>query len=81
MPNSVFLSDLETLAAATDGFSGAELEGAIVSSLYTAFAEGGDLSTELLLGEMRQTVPLSRLMPEKLNGLREWAEGRTVSAN
>lgn len=73
--------DLARLAAETEGFSGAELEQAVVSSLYSAFAEGGDLTTELLAEEIRATVPLSATMPERLSALRRWAEGRAVMAN
>lgn len=57
----------------------AKLEG-VVAGLYTAFGDGGDLTTALLLNEVRQTVPLSRTMAEKLDGLRSWAEGRAVAA-
>lgn len=73
--------DLDSLAKLSEGFSGAELEQAIVSGLYTAFAEGEELSTELLEAEIRQTVPLSVTMAEKLQALRDWARGRAVEAN
>ena len=72
--------DLAALAHATAGFSGAELEQIIVSALYTAFAEGGDITTELLLDEVKQTVPLSVLVRERVESLRGWARGRTVAA-
>ena len=73
--------DLESLARSSEGFSGAELEQAIVSGLYTAFAEGEDLTTELLEQELRLTVPLSVTMAEKLAALRNWAKARAVPAN
>ena len=72
--------DLRALARATEGFSGAELEQVVVSGLYTAFADGEELGTGLLLEEARATVPLSKTMGERLAALRRWAEGRTVSA-
>lgn len=75
------LFDLDRLSAASDGFSGAELEQAIVSALYTAFAGGEDLSTALLLAELAETVPLSQTMGEKLGDLRTWASRRAVAAN
>ena len=68
------------LAAATDGFSGAELEALVVAALYAAFAAEADLSTVLLLREAELTRPLSQLMPERVAALRAWAHGRTRSA-
>ena len=73
--------DLPRLVAATAGFSGAEIEGVIVSGLYTAFANGGDLSDALLLDEVRLTRPLSQTMREKVQALRDWAQGRAVRAD
>ena len=72
---------LPALAAAANGFSGAEIEQAIVAGLYSAHAEGRPLDTELLMGEIRTTRPLSVLMAEQVAALREWASGRTVSAD
>ena len=73
--------DLGKAVAASDGFSGAEIEQAIVSALYAAFAAGTSLDTELLLAELSQTRPLSVTMAEKIEALREWARDRTVSAH
>lgn len=72
--------DLDALAAATDGFSGAEIEEAIVGSLYSAFAQEAPLSTSLVLEEIGRTRPLSRTMGERLGALRAWARERTVMA-
>jgi hypothetical protein len=69
------------LAAAANGFSGAEIEQAIVAGLYAAHAEGRPLDTELLMNEIRATRPLSVLMAEQVEALRAWASGRTVSAD
>ena len=73
--------ELAALAHVAAGFSGAELEQVIVSALYTAFAEGGDITTPLLLDEVRRTVPLSVSMRERVESLRDWARGRTVAAS
>ncbi len=73
--------DLPALADACDGFSGAEIEQAIVSALYAARAAHGAVTQEELLAELHNTRPLSVLMSEKINGLREWAAGRTVPAD
>jgi len=72
--------DLGSLAAAADGFSGAELEQAVVSALYSAFSGGEALTTSELLAEISQTRPLSVTRREDIQALREWARGRTVPA-
>jgi SpoVK/Ycf46/Vps4 family AAA+-type ATPase len=73
--------DLEALAAHSDGFSGAEIEQAVVAALYAAHAESRPLAQDHLLAELRQTRPLSVLMAEQVQGLREWAKTRTVAAD
>ena len=73
--------DLPGLAKASEGFSGAEIEQAIVSALYAARAAHGAVTQEELLAELHNTRPLSVLMAEKVDGLREWAAGRTVPAD
>ena len=70
--------DLEKLSAATDGFSGAEIEQAIVSSLYAAHAQNEPLATNHILAEIEQTRPLSVVMAERIGAMRDWAAGRTV---
>ena len=73
--------DIAALAAAMDGFSGAEIEQAVVSGLYAAHAQGEELGTEHIMTEVQQTRPLSVVMAEKLGALRSWAEGRTVACD
>jgi len=73
--------DVELLANQTDGFSGSEIEGVVVSGLYTAFSDRCELDTGMLAREIRQTRPLSVTMAEKISELRDWATGRTVLAN
>ena len=72
--------DCAALAAATDGFSGAEIEQVVVSALYSAFAGHSALTTEMLLAEVKATRPLSQTMGDKLSALREWARDKTVNA-
>jgi SpoVK/Ycf46/Vps4 family AAA+-type ATPase len=71
---------LAALAAATDGFSGAELEQAVVSAAYSAHAEGVPVGATHVMAEVRATRPLSVLMSEQVAALRQWAAGRTVPA-
>jgi len=73
--------DLSRLAKISDGFSGAEIEQAIVSALYAAHAENTPLKQTQVLEELLSTKPLSVVMAEKVEKLRQWARSRTVSAN
>jgi AAA+ superfamily predicted ATPase len=72
--------DLDALAAAADGFSGAEIEQAIVSALYAANAEKSTIAQTHIIAALRETRPLSVLMAEQVAALRAWAQDRTVSA-
>jgi SpoVK/Ycf46/Vps4 family AAA+-type ATPase len=73
--------DLPALAAASEGFSGAEIEQAIVSALYDAAGNGGAPDQTVLLNALEQTRPLSVLMREQVDALRAWAQGRCVAAD
>jgi len=73
--------DLNSLSAFTEGFTGAEIEQAIVSATYAAGARGVPVSTDLVMEAVQQTQPLSVVMAEKIRGLRLWAEERAVKAN
>jgi SpoVK/Ycf46/Vps4 family AAA+-type ATPase len=70
--------DVEALAEAMQGFSGAEIEQAVVAAFYAAHAQDEPLATRHVLNEVRQTRPLSIVMQEQIHSLRLWAESRTV---
>jgi ATP-dependent 26S proteasome regulatory subunit len=73
--------DLVALARATDGFSGAEIEEAIISSLFDAFSQQQELSDEFIRRNVAETVPLSKTMNEEMSRLRSWASGRARPAS
>ena len=73
--------DLAQLGVATEGFSGAEIEQAVTSALYSAFSQKTPLTTQMILKEVQSTYPLSVTMREKVESLRAWARERTVPAN
>ncbi len=73
--------DLVALASASEGFSGAEVEQAIASALYTAFSKQQQLSTEIIVAECLATRPLSVTRREEVERLRDWARERAVQAN
>ncbi len=68
--------DLGRHVQATDGFSGAEIEQAVISSLYGAFAEGDDTKLEdrHLEQAITTTMPLSQSMGPRIALLRNEAE-------
>ena len=70
--------DVESLAAAMKGFSGAEIEQAVVSALYASHAMNQPLASAHIQREIEQTKPLSTVMHERIEALRAWADGRTV---
>jgi SpoVK/Ycf46/Vps4 family AAA+-type ATPase len=73
--------DITGLANEMDGFSGAEIEQAVVAALYTAHASNKPLATEHIRAEIQMTKPLSIVLSEKISTLRQWAAGRTVSCD
>ena len=70
--------DLPALASAANGFSGAEIEQAVVSSLYRALHDRQSLTTALLLEEIGQTSPLSVSRREDIERIREIGRARFV---
>lgn len=78
--------DLKALAAASEGFSGAEIEQAVIASLHNMAStwqgnESPKLKTEDIIEVVRNSPPLSVTMAERLEDLREWARGRCVPAD
>jgi len=73
--------DIDVLAAASEGFSGAGIEQAVVSALYAVHAEETPVTTETLIAELGRTRPLSVIMDAQIRRLREWARKRTVPAH
>jgi len=73
--------DLGKVAKAAQGFSGAEIESAVQTALYAAFAAKRELSNEDLLTALSSTVPLSITRAEEIGELREWAKKRAVWAS
>jgi MoxR-like ATPase len=71
--------DLGKIVSASDGFSGSEIEQAVVAALYRALHQKTSLTTDLLIEELTHTVPLSVTRREDIDALRQTAEGRFVN--
>ena len=72
--------DLDLLVALSEGFSGSEIEQAVVAALYDAFDQGRDIASCDLEKALTQSVPLSRTMREEIDTLRAWAAPRARPA-
>jgi hypothetical protein len=72
--------DIKALADACDGFSGAEIEQAVISALYRASSSKQPIATGHILDQIHATRPLSVLKHEEIADLRDWARERTVPA-
>lgn len=73
--------DVPALAEAMRGFSGAEIEAAVVAGLTMAFSEKREPTTADILKATRETKPLSVTSAEKIERLREWGRERCVPAD
>jgi hypothetical protein len=69
------------LAEACQGFSGSEIEQAIVGGLFSAFSACEHFCDQHILTEIQSTRPLLSLQRERITKLRAWAEDRCVSAD
>jgi len=73
--------DIEKLAQATAGFTGAEIEQAVREAIVDAWAEGVELDDRHLLAAVKATWPLSRTMEQQIEDLRRWARARARQAS
>src|ERR1035437_3068495 len=73
--------DQDRVAEAAKGFSGAEIESAVQTALYAAFARKQELSTDDMITALSSTVPLSITRAEEIAELRAWAKERAVWAS
>jgi SpoVK/Ycf46/Vps4 family AAA+-type ATPase len=73
--------DLEALARESEGYSGAEIEQAVISSLYDAFLENRDINTQDIIKNVKVSIPLSVTMREGIEQIRSWAKDRARCAS
>jgi SpoVK/Ycf46/Vps4 family AAA+-type ATPase len=73
--------DVEQLAKVSDGFSGAEIEQAIIAAMYEAFAQTREFTQLDIIAAIKSTLPLSRTMTEQVTALRDWARQRARPAS
>ncbi|MEW2376099.1 AAA family ATPase [Micromonospora sp. NPDC047812] len=71
---------LGELAGLSEGYSGAEIEQAVVGGLFDAFAERRPLRRDDLVRALVGMVPLSVTQAERIDAVRSWADARAVAA-
>jgi ATP-dependent 26S proteasome regulatory subunit len=72
--------DLLQLSKVADGFSGAEIEQALIAAMYDAFAQNREFTQLDIIAAVKATLPLSRTMSEQVTALRDWARQRARPA-
>lgn len=73
--------EMARLAAVSEGFSGSELEQAVISALYDAFDQERNLISDDVERSITTSIPLSRTMKEEIDRLRRWANDRARPAS
>jgi ATP-dependent 26S proteasome regulatory subunit len=71
----------DALVAATDGYTGADIEQVVITALKLAFHAGDGLTTGHLLAAVPEVRPLSQTDPERVAQITEWLERHTTRAN
>ncbi len=80
-PNDIGRFDIKELSSISDGFSGAEIEQAIIAAMYEAFAQEREFTQLEIIAAIKSTLPLSRTMIEQVTALRDWARQRARPAS
>lgn len=73
--------DLKELAKEAKGFSGAEIEEAVITALFTAFYRDDDLQMDYLKSAIYNTTPLSKSQAANLAEMRDWADKYAQNAS
>lgn len=73
--------DLDHFVKETNGFSGAEIEAAIIEAMYEAFDDKHEMNFMNLQNAVDSIYPLSKTMKEKLQALESWCKTRTRPSN
>ncbi|MBE9177848.1 AAA family ATPase [Oculatella sp. LEGE 06141] len=73
--------DIDQLSKMSDGYSGAEIEQAVIAAMYDAFAQDREFTQLDIIAAIKATFPLSRTMTEQVAALRDWARQRARPAS
>lgn len=73
--------DMEYLAQSTEGLNGAEIEQGVIAAIFEATSNKVELSEHILANSLRNIVPLSRTMRERIQKIEAWARDRAMKAS
>jgi hypothetical protein len=74
--------DMDAIVASTVDFTGAEISALIPDALFAAFGDSERaIETSDITRAARETVPLAKTAPEKIQKIREWCAGRARPAS
>lgn len=73
--------DLDALAAATEGYSGAEIEQIVIEAMFAVYGRKPDIETSDIIAAAKSLIPISKTMRQSIRARRMWAVGRTVNAS
>ena len=72
-PSQSSTFDLDLLSQNSEGFSGAEIEQAIIEGMHIAFNQKREFTNEDILIGLNQIIPLSQIDPERIKQIQSWA--------
>jgi SpoVK/Ycf46/Vps4 family AAA+-type ATPase len=76
------LTDIQPIIEKSDGYTGAEIEQAIVASLHECYDDGERaLTTEDVVQQLKLFVPLAETMKEDVDFLKQWGGTRARPAS
>lgn len=73
--------DMDYLAECSQGHNGAELEQAVIAAIYEAMSQNTEITEHILANALRNVVPLSRTMKERIEKIEAWARDRAMKAS
>jgi len=74
--------DMEVLVAASHMYTGSEIEKAVKESVVRAFQDGKrEIQTKDILGALKDTKAIAKIMKEKIDEIRSWARDRARYAS
>lgn len=74
-------TDVHQIAQASSGFSGAEIEQAVIEGLFIAYSQDRELVSVDVMEALSNTTPISRTMSEEIETITKWADGRARQAS
>jgi len=72
-PSQSSAFDLDVLSKNSDGFSGAEIEQAIIEGMHIAFNQKREFTNEDIVIGLNQIIPLSQIDPDRIKQIQSWA--------